>query len=180
MVPTLTWPHCCINYYMPNQQKLRYCWYWQHEVLCSVSHCNPQVHAWNGFQPRSMVVYIPNNPYQHNITNGNPLPKSVFWHQISSIRWWHWQNSTLLCTSHTISIGSTCLFPWAFMPEMTQFPTSITLDLRPIFLLTTLWLEPIIPIYLLSRLSLSKTQFHWHRPLSQLLLAPRLVTTSWE
>ena len=103
-----------------------------------------------------------------------------FWHQISSMRWqWHWQNnSTLLCTSHTISIGSACLFPWAFMLEMTQFPTSITLDLRPIFPLTMLWLEPIIPICLLSRLSLSKAQFHWHQPLSQLLLTPRLLMTS--
>ena len=125
-----------------------------------------------------MVVYIPNNPYQHYITNGNSQPKSVFWHQISRIRWWHWQNSTLLCTSHTISIGSTCLFPWEFTLEITQFPTSITLDLRPIFFLTTLWLEPIIPICLLSRLSLSKTQYHWHQPLSQLLLAPRFVTAS--
>ena len=129
-------------------------------------------------RPRFMVVYIPNNPYQHYITNGNPLPKSVFCHQISSTRWRYWQNSTLLCTSHTISIGSTCLFSWAFTPEMTQFPISITLGLRPIFLLTTLWLEPIIPICLLSRLSLNKTQFHWHRPLSQLQLAPRLLITS--
>ena len=129
-------------------------------------------------RPCSMVVYIPNNLYQHYITNGNPLPKSVFWHQISSIRWRHWQNSTLLCTSHTISIGSTCLFPCAFMPGMTQFPTSITLYLRPIFPLTMLWLEPIISICSLSRLSLSKAQFHWHWPLSQLLLTLRLLTTS--
>ena len=101
---------------------------------------------------RSMVVYIPNNPYQYCITDGNPLPKSVFWHQISSMRWRHWQNSTLLCTSHTISIGSACLFPRAFMLEMTQSSTSITLDLRPILPLTMLWLEPIIPICSLSRL----------------------------
>ena len=146
--------------------------------MCSVSHCNPQVRAWNGYRPRSIVVYIPNNPYQYNITNGNLMPKSVFWHQISTMRWQHWQNSTLLYTSYTINIGSACLFPWAFMPEMTQLPTSITLNLRPILPLTMLWLEPIIPICSLSRLSLSKAQFHLHKPLSQLLLAPRLLTTS--
>ena len=128
--------------------------------------------------PHSMVVYISNNLYQHYITNGNPLSKSVFWHQVSTMRWQHWQNSTLLYTSHTINIGFACLFYWAFSPEMTQFRTFITLDLRPILPLTMLWLEPIIPIWLLSRLSLSKTQFHWHWPLSQLLLAPRLVMTS--
>ena len=125
-----------------------------------------------------MVVYMPKNPYQYYITNGKPLSNSVFWHQISSISWWHWQNSILLCTSHTICIGYICLFPWAFTLEMMQFPTSITFDLRPILPLTMLWLEPIIPICLLSRLSLSKAQSHWHWPLSQLLLTPRLFTTA--
>ena len=125
-----------------------------------------------------MLVYIPNNTYQHYITNGNPQPRKVFWHQISTMRWWHWQNSTLLYTSHTFNIGSACLFPWAFIPEMTQFHTSIILDLRSILPLTMLWLEPIFPICLLSGISLSKAQFHWHWPLSQLLLPPRLLPTS--
>ena len=125
-----------------------------------------------------MVVYIPNNPYQHYITNGNPLPKSVFWHQISSIRWRHWQNRTLLYSIHTICIGSACIFPFVLILEMTKFPTFIILDLKAIFLLTMLLLKSIIPICSLSGLSLNKAQFHWQQPLSQLLLPPRLLTTS--
>ena len=110
---------------------------------------------------------------------GAPLLYLVFWHQISSMRKCQWQNnSTLLRTSCTISIGSACLFPWAFTLAITQFPTSTTLDLRSLFLLTTLWIESIIPICSLGRLSLSKAQFHWNWPLFQLLLTPRLLITS--
>ena len=79
------------------------------------------------------------NPISIAQLMGTLYYSQFFWHQISSMRWQWWQNNiTLLCTSHSISIGSACLFLWELTLEMTQLPTSITLDMRLALLLTML------------------------------------------